>query len=275
MIKLIKQIIKEILNYIRKIYYTLKFFIFILLRTDCRNHLSSVKDANILYVLGNGPSLNEDIKSINYNNVVFCVVNRFYLSPYYKIVKPRYYVLADPVFFENEEEIEKIIDGVDWNMVLFVTYSGWKKLKFLQTLSNEKIKVVPYHAIPYNGFKSLQFFFYKRGLSMPKAQNVLVPSIFNGINLGYKIIYLYGADHSWTRTLGVNSQNQVCAVDTHFYDKGTVNFVPYNSLKMHELLKAFAQMFESYHQIRWYADKVGCRILNCTKDSFIDAFERA
>ena len=142
MIKLIKQKIKGITNYIRKIYYTIKYFILILLKTDLRNHLSRVEGANILYVLGNGPSLNEDIKSMNFNNADFCVVNRFYLSPYYKIVKPRYYVLADPVFFENEEEIEKIIDGVDWNMVLFVTYSGWKKLKFLQTLSNEKKKVL-------------------------------------------------------------------------------------------------------------------------------------
>jgi len=274
MIKLIKQIIKGITNFIRKIYYTIKYFILILLRTDLRNHLSRVEGANILCVLGNGPSLNEDIKSINFNNADFCVVNRFYLSPYYKIVKPKYYVLADPAFFEKEEEMMKIVDGVDWNMVLFVTYSGWEKMNFLQTLSNEKIKVVPYHAIPYIGFKSLQIFFYKRGLSMPKAQNVLVPSIFNGINMGYKEIRLYGADHSWTRTLGVNSQNQVCAIDTHFYDKGKVNFVPYNSLKMHELLRAFAQMFESYHQIRWYADKVGCRITNCTKESFIDAFER-
>ena len=116
---------------------------------------------------------------------------------------------------------------------------------------------------------------------MPKAQNVLVPSIFNAINMGYKEIRIYGADHSWLECIRVDNQNRVCLTDSHFYDKEKVKLEPWikatpgrEVYKMHEVLRDIAQMFDSYHQIRWYADKVGRRVVNCTKDSFIDAFER-
>ena len=80
----------------------------------------------------------------------------------------------------------------------------------------------------------------------------------------------------------VTSQNIVSAIDAHFYDIGEVRLEPYlkgipgrvpEYYKLHELLRDFATMFESYHYIRSYADWTRCSIVNKTKDSFIDAFE--
>ena len=147
--------------------------------------------------------------------------------------------------------------------------------------TNNCIKIVHFNNVTYDGFECFRNFLYKKGWAMPRVQNVVVASIFLGINMGYKTIRLYGVDHSWTRTLGVNTKNQVCAVDSHFYDNQPAHFTPYGKdpttkkiMTLDELLHAFARMFESYHKLRKYADSRRCRILNCTKDSFIDAFER-
>ena len=263
------------------IYNTVYGLLEIIFKTDMRNHVKYVKSSNVLYVFANGPSLNDDIKKIDFSKGVFSVVNNFYVSPYFKIIKPQYYIVADPLFFLQNEDVMNVIKDVEWEMTLMVPYSMWKRVEILRNIPNNNVKVIPYHTINYKGFECFRNLLYRKGLSMPKVQNVLVASIFIGINMGYKDIRLFGVDHSWTQTLGVNSMNQVCAVDHHFYDTGEVRYSPYlknpNTGEMyylHELLRYFAQMFESYHLLRKYADYRGCRIINCTKDSFIDAFER-
>ena len=51
---------------------------------------------------------------------------------------------------------------------------------------------------------------------MPFSQNVLVAAIYISLNLGYKNIYLLGADHSWAHDVSVNDDNQLCLNDRHF-----------------------------------------------------------
>ena len=164
-------------------------------------------------------------------------------------------------------------------MKLVVPYSAWKECDILYNMHNKNIEVIPIHGILYRGFEKFRNSVYKHGMAMPKGQNVLVPSIFNGINMGYKEIRLYGVDHSWSKTLCVNDNNLVCAIDTHFYDISKVDLKPYGRIngryyKLHELLRDFATMFESYQYLRPFADSMGCKIINKTKGSFIDAFER-
>lgn len=267
-------IIKSLSKSFYKMGKTVLWILEVVFKTDLKNHVRKVEGADTLTILANGPSLKEDMSKIDFSRGHFSVVNDFYKSPYYKMLKPAYYVIADPVYFEENENIMHLVREVDWNMKLLVPYYAWKKIDLLRRCPNQFIEVVPYNTIIYNGFECFRNSVYKKGLSIPKVQNVLAASIFTGINMGYKEINLYGVDHSWTQTLGVNSMNQVCAVDYHFYDKEKPKFSPYNKIKMHELLRAFAFMFESYHFIRKYADYRGCRIINCTKDSFIDAFER-
>ena len=115
---------------------------------------------------------------------------------------------------------------------------------------------------------------------MPRPQNVVIPSIFIGINEGYKQIDLYGVDHSWTKEIRVNNNNQVCLINSHFFDNKTPELKPWHKgigepvYKMHEILRDLAWMFDGYYKLREYADNIGCRIINKTPDSFIDAFER-
>ena len=58
---------------------------------------------------------------------------------------------------------------------------------------------------------------YRIGAGMPRPRNVLIPSIMTGISLGFKRIFITGADHGWTKTLSVNDRNEVISVQPHFY----------------------------------------------------------
>ena len=272
------KLVKYFAAIIKKCVGTLIWGLKALVTTDLKNHINK-GNYPLLSILANGPSLSEELESIDLHNGDFSVLNFFYKSPLFNQIKPSIYVLADPYFF-TEEHIKPIFDLVHWSMTLFVPYRYWKRIHILRNCPNSFIKVLPYHTGHYLGYEFFRIWIYRHGLSMPIAQNVLVPSIFNAINLGYKEIRIYGADHSWTKTIRVNAANEVCLVDSHFYDNNEEKLKPWKKLSgetylMHEVLRDLAQMFDSYHYIRKYADEAGCRIINCTKNSFIDAFERA
>lgn len=247
-----------------------------------KNYIEFSEKNKKLVILANGPSLRESIsKDIqNYQFVDTCVVNFFCKSPYFKEIKPRYYVLADPLFFIKDTpdcQVYEIFNRIEWKMSLYVPFEHYTFAKNM--ILNELVSVFPYHSIPYNGWKSLNKYIYKKGWSMPRPQNVLIPSIFIGINLGYKEIDIYGADHSWTKQIVVNEDNQVCQSDKHFYDESIPELIPWNKCdgspyKMQEILRDLAWMFDSYHVLREYADYIGTEIFNCTPNSYIDAFER-
>ena len=277
-----KLLFRRIKQFLYNTLYTIYWLVYLVLKTDCKTHIPVIRRAEKLIILANGPSLKENINEIVFKGKDISVLNDFYKSPWFKTLKPKYYVLADPMYFLNEGFFISFTKEVDWNMFLYIPFYYWKKLDIFRNMNYTHIKVIPYHFENFKGFSCLKYYLYKKGLCMPKVQNVLVASIFTGINMGYKEIYLYGADHSWTKTLGVNNENEVCAVDSHFYDTDKPSFSPYwknpatrEQYKMHELLRDFAYMFESYHELRCYADSLGSKIVNMTKNSFIDAFERA
>ena len=278
----IKNIIKRCVSFLSQLAKVIKVLFLLPLRTDLRNHIPQKGDARLLTILANGPSLKKDIEKINLLNGDFCVVNDFYKSSYYSIIRPKYHVLADPLYFTQGSDIEPFIKSVNWELKMFVPYSAWKKMDVLKEMPSKYINVIPYHSVGTTGYKLFDFFLYRKGLSMPTPQNVLVPSIFNGVNMGYKEIIIYGADHSWTESIRVNNENQVCLADTHFYDQEKISLSPWRKAtegreiyKMHEILQDLSNSFRSYHILKKYADSQGCHIVNKTKGSYIDAFDRA
>lgn len=254
-------------------------------RGNLRNYLSKEDKKKSLIILATGPSLKDDLAGgiSNLSASDICVVNEFCKHPMFETLKPAFYLLADPLYFceelmgESDKKTIQILSKINWNITIYVPFHYYRNI--YAKLENQYVKVCPYHCIPYLGWTSVRDYLYDRGLSMPAAQNVLIPSIFNGINLGYKQIELYGVDHSWTKEIRVNGDNQVCLCDCHFYDNDKPTLSPWKKCegevyKMHEILRDLALMFEGYQQLKEYADNKHCRIINMTKDSFIDAFER-
>lgn len=243
---------------------------------------SKYKDNNnrrTCIVLGNGPSLNEALRNKEVEKGDYFALNMFVLSEYFVVLKPSFYFLVDGAFFNpydsREKELsEKIVDSLSkvyWKMVLIVP-NRIDYHSFAKRLNNPNITVLRTNTNDFLGYKTIRNFIYKINMGAPPCQTVMITALFSAINLGYKKIFLYGADHSWTKDLTVNDNNIVCYGDRHVYSTGLS--VIEKKINIATMLDRFSRMFKSHYVIREYADSQNVSIINKTKGSFVDAYER-
>lgn len=237
-----------------------------------------------LLILGNGPSLSTTIAEygdyIASGAIDAIAVNFAANAPEFKMLRPKYYILADPHFFANADDVNvaRLITNlceVDWEMTLYLPFAARKGCKIAST---EYLTVEYYNAIGIEGFAWLEKWAFDRRRGMPRPRNVLIPAIMTGIGMGYSEIYVAGADHTWTATLHVDEENHVCSHQPHFYkeDDKEVKRIRTEYLKypLHSIIYSFYLAFKAYHIIENYAHKVGVKIYNSTPGSMIDAFPR-
>lgn len=233
-----------------------------------------------LVVLGNGPSLRplllEHASFLEGKDLL--MVNFSALSDDFTKSRPKYYLLMDPAFFEDEgtrqELFAPMVAKTDWEMHLFAPISARKEVEWQDMVSvSPNIKVHWFNATPVEGLTAFRHAFYRKGLGMPRPRNVLVACLMVALQLPYDRIYLAGADHSWMIEIWVDENNVVNEDRAHFYDEdGTQRVV--SPHKLHELLDSMAIAFRSYHEVEDYSKAIGKKIINITPGSYIDAFER-
>lgn len=234
-----------------------------------------------LIVLGNGPSLRyameNEWEALDTNSLM--AVNFAANADEFFSLKPEFYILADPVFFRDVDNanVKKLwknfAERIDWPMTLFVPVGSQ-----LPVTPSASVAVQRFNPIGIEGFKWFERLVYSSGRGMPRPRNVLIPAIMTGIRLGFKTIYLAGADHSWSKTLSVTETNTVVSIQPHFYadnkeEHDRVASV-YKDIRLHEIMYSFHVAFKSYFTILDYAKSEGVEIYNSTPGSFIDAFER-
>ena len=234
-----------------------------------------------LIVMGNGPSLAGVIAGDMdvLHSYPTLAVNFAANTPQFFEIRPRHYLLADPLFFNavpaaNVDTLWSALARVDWPMTLFVPSGNGKAV----AAKLPGVDVREFNFVGLGGFHWFENLVWGRRLGMPRPRNVLIPSIMAGIWMGYREIYIVGADHSWTKTLEVADDNTVVSVQPHFYEDNKAEHsrvtALYKNIRLHELLLSFHVAFKSYFSVRRFADRLGVRIYNSTPGSFIDAFER-
>lgn len=243
------------------------------------------------YVFGNGPSLGTDIRhKFDYftrQNVV--CVNQFALSDWFTELKPKYYVLVDPMYWiqtapsDTLEVRDRLFaafhDKVRWDLTLMIPHEAYEI--FNRALcENPHIKIVRFNRTPFWGVKSLVFKLYDLGLGMPQAQNVMVAAIYLAILLGFRKIAVLGADHSWHESLELGADNKVYLRYGYFNDQSpklapfTVDGSADNIFTMEKIFLAIGRMFGSYIELAEYAKQKDISIVNLSSVSYIDAFPK-
>lgn len=238
-----------------------------------------------VYILANGPSLKDELEGLFNDGVPLensLVVNYFVETDYFTRIKPKYYCLADPAFNrrkllnDRDRHVYELLDEkVDWPITLFV----WKEAESMVTefINNPQIKVVGLSILMYRGFDTKRYKYYKIGKAVPSYVNVTIMGLYALLNMGYSTIYLYGVDHSFLAGLGVNDNNRLCIVDKHFYGVEKYEFQPKEDGSLWTT-KDFVYdkylTFVEHEVMRGYADYLGAQIINCTRDSWIDAYVR-
>ncbi|QHT68832.1 hypothetical protein GXP67_20350 [Rhodocytophaga rosea] len=281
------------LSFLKKLTETLLSFLFILKDSKFSTKVKSISGrSGQVIVLGNGPSFRADVEqysSFFQDKDIICV-NNFANSPYYETLKPYMYLFLDNMYWHKEilSEVEAQImatfefvnNKTSWPVILLFPFQA-RGSERLKVFTNPNIQTLFFNHTPVSGFIGIRHWLYKRNLGMPKAQNVLIAALFVGINMGYKKIYLFGADHSWHQTIELNSKNMVCFRDSHFYDNDDAHLIPFykgyanqDTFTMQELFDAFATMFRGYDMLQVYAQSLGCKIYNFSSKTFVDAFER-
>ncbi len=245
-----------------------------------------------LVILGNGPSLEETLTA--YPNVIsgkaLLAVNHFASTDLYIELKPKYYIFSAPDLWLDDidshfvEQSKVLFDNLagktNWGIDLFVPFEARKHARWRgQLKSNSHIKITYYNNVPCEGWRWWSHYTFRRMLGMPRPHNVMIPSMMMGLAMGFRKIYLLGADHSWLSQISVDDQNRALVNQKHFYDKDDSTSKPLDNRgkgarRLHEILHKFMLAFKGYFILNEYAKSQKVQILNATPGSFIDAFDR-
>lgn len=257
-----------------------------------RQHLPA-NQSDVLHIIGTGPSLSSDFpRLLQSRKGASCMaVNTFVLQEMYGLIQPEFYVLFDPVYFqpsqlerinrEKESLLKALVQHTHWEMVLLMPLMA-KNSEFCQQLRRQcpTIRPVFLKNIPViGGMTSVNLWLFRRGLANPLYQNVLVACIYIALKMNHRSVQLWGADHSWLPNLQVMPDNSLVLVDKHIdhSDTDTIKITTETGAdqQLHVFIHQLAAMFREYHVLRRFADSLSIPIVNNTRSSFIDAFEKS
>lgn len=253
--------------------------------------LNKVNDCqdNKIIILGNGPSLKNDINFLNEEDVYFCV-NNFSTSPEYDILKPKYYLFLDSYFFSDKSHSDwvsqrnktfsEINDRTTWSMTIYVP--SWANLECIKKIiKNKKIKIVKLRVGEFrSSSKVINKFFYNTGFFGPHQVNVLIYAIFISIWLKSKEIIVLGADASFHQDISLNqSTNQLYMNFKHFNDVAYKEPLMKNPDKtkpftIFEIMDTCAKTFDAHDMLNFFAKCRSVNIYNASSNSLIDSYTR-
>lgn len=253
------------------------------------------RNSKKIVVIGNGPSLNDSIDKYKREILIndrICV-NFFGSSNLYEELKPNIYVFADPAFFWIPDDLQESVKNLFNNIILKTSWplqiiipSGAKGAPMEEKLlSNKNIKIDYY----FNGYQNVgkmsKFEAWDRNLIAPPAQNVLNVCIYLSLFWEYPETYIIGADSSFLEDIRIDQEtNELFSIDSHFYKQNKVysdkklfdskKGRACSDWKLHELIYAYARMFEYYADLKEYANYKGLKVYNASEYSWINSFER-
>lgn len=234
-------------------------------------------------VLGNGPSLGNDVDKIKQRveetSSLLFAVNDCVMTDMFQIMRPQLYCFIDHLYFEEQTNEYKIYnclnEKVQWDMQLFVPIDKYKFVT--RRIHNNKIIITPITTLLYEGFEKCKYPAYKKGVAVPSFVNVVNLAIYTSLNMGVKKIFLYGVDHTFLKLISVDDENNLILRDEHFYGSDIVHIPPKpdgTKWTVSNFVYDKYLTFKEHDNLRGYADYLGAEIINCTKCSCIDSYVR-
>lgn len=281
--------------FLRNLYETAFYFAVMAVKENFRNYVGRVGTVGqprpIAAILGNGPALGHELPQLLASGALrerdVMAVNYFALDERFETVRPAYYVLSDPMFFRDSAQRERVAElyrtlnaRVTWPMHLYVQYYNPERFDYRAALPNPLIRIIPFHTQIYRGFPGLNFRLFRRGLGSANYGTVVQVCEYIALLLGYRTVELYGVDHTLLDGLTVDDRNCLCRRDSHYYDTAPAapqpifQKVPPRPYTMAMYLAEVADLFRGHEILRDYAASLGARIVNRTRGSMIDAYER-
>ena len=249
-------------------------------------NINFIKNHENVIVLGNGPSLKNDLEDIakKVDTHDFVCVNNFCSSPYYTTFKPSLYVFLDGYFFsekahemwivQREKTFKIINEQTSWGMKIILP-AGADETILREYIQNENIEIIKMNVFSENRIK-----LYDSGYYGPSQCNVLIYAVYLAIWSKYKSIEIYGADMSFHKDVEVDqNDNSLIHIFRHFNKEDEVHKCMKNPQRvepftMTELMQTTTDTFQAHEFLEQYAKTKDINILNCSSYSLIDAYKR-
>lgn len=226
-------------------------------------------------VIGNGPSLNQhDLLLLK--DEVKIVVNSFHKHPALRELKPDFWVLSDPVYWEQPQQalvpiLQSIMDA---------------KLAINLLISERAVNIFRGigHKIPL-----IQPFFYASDEYLMQLDNIdfskeipatsnnpLCIAIMLAIYLGCKEVCLIGWDHSWWEWDSASYEDIKSIHVKHYYAESNAwdNQVYAREWTFEHFQNKVLNQRKQYKSLYNYANTHGCNIVNATTAGCLDVFPR-
>ena len=171
-------------------------------KSSFKNRLKEETQKEICYILGNGPSLKKEIKEIDNNNADYFAINSFANAEYYTNIRPKYYVIIDPILLmssfldhkitsQAEELAHSIKEKTSCTLILYIPNHINKNNFINSIIENKNIQIKRFNLTNMDGNTYIKNLFYKHNIASPVRNNVLGAALYIAIMKNYKNIYIY------------------------------------------------------------------------------------
>ena len=228
-----------------------------------------------LSIVVNGPSVNRTIQYLKPGETDVMMVNNAPLTPLYKELCPKYVCFSDSEFLEENKrnfsirtELMKTADKV----TIFLPSYFIKQTFFPADQLNIK-----YVFSLFGTSTRYNFYSYKlmeKNFLAPAYNNVVIMCLYVGIQLGYKKIYLYGADENFLKQITVDQRNRVMRENVHYYGSEMMCENKKHGADMEIMTYMMYRIFNGLKRLKKYAAKENVRVINMSDDSWVDCFPR-
>lgn len=225
-----------------------------------------------IHVLVNGPSLSTTIGFLDKKPGKVMMVNNALCKSF--SIYPDYYCIVDPIYgdenFNGTKALYRALEEYRQPLVVYTISEISNKMH----LNNSKIDIrnVCCNTCPeYRGKR--EEYILKKNLASFLPQGVVVMALYVSIQLGYKTIYLHGADASEIYGIRVDDKNRLLLKPNHYYEEDNKEIW----LKNHNMLKEYiadCNLYESLYGLKKYSEDCGANIINLSVNSLIDCFEK-
>jgi hypothetical protein len=103
------------------------------------------------------------------------------------------------------------------------------------------------------------------------GQSVATVALSLAIDAGYQEIGLYGVDHDWILNLGV-SRHSYAEANNPLTQHGYKEWA--SESRLDDECRSYVELWADYRSLAALADKLGVRIVNVSRKSLLDLFER-
>lgn len=241
-----------------------------------------------VFILGNGPSLIQDIESHIDNLKTFDVmmVNQALTSDIAFSIRPKYYMLMDALYWTTKydptidkeyllwwkgeiKKLESAFLNIDWHMTLFVPHQVYMlRDEHAIEINNPWVKICEFNLISLHTFSKLEKIIFSNNMGVPSHNNVLISAICCCLSMKYQNVYLVGADSNWHIQINVDKNNRVFFNEKHFYRKCDKKNYSHHSVSIH--FRTIYDVLSAYDRL----SSLGFHIYNLSSHSMIDAFPR-